>query len=48
MRELVALVRRGAVKLTATTFPLDGVNEAFHALDEGRMIGRGVLVPNES
>ena len=28
--------------------PLEGVNDALHALDEGRMIGRGVLVPNES
>jgi len=46
--ELVALVARGAVKLTKTTFPLEGVNDALHALDEGRMIGRGVLVPNES
>jgi NAD+-dependent secondary alcohol dehydrogenase Adh1 len=45
--ELVALAARGAVRLTTTTFPLDGVNEALHALDEGRMIGRGVLVPNE-
>jgi NAD+-dependent secondary alcohol dehydrogenase Adh1 len=34
------------VELTATTFPLEGVNEAFHALHEGRMVGRGVLVPN--
>ena len=47
MTELVAMVDRGAVKLTATTFPLEGVNDAFHALDEGRMVGRGVLVPNE-
>ena len=46
--ELVALVARGAVKLTKTTFPLEGVNDVLHALDEGRMIGRGVLVPNES
>jgi NAD+-dependent secondary alcohol dehydrogenase Adh1 len=27
---------------------ITGVNDALHALDEGRMIGRGVLVPNES
>jgi NAD+-dependent secondary alcohol dehydrogenase Adh1 len=46
--ELVDLTARGLVKLTTTTFPLDGVNDAFHALDEGRMIGRGVLVPNKS
>lgn len=46
--ELVALASRGAVTLTTTTFPLEGVNEALHALDEGRLIGRGVLIPNES
>jgi NAD+-dependent secondary alcohol dehydrogenase Adh1 len=48
MNELVAMVSRGAVSLTTTSFPLDGVNEAFRALNEGRLLGRGVLVPNES
>lgn len=48
LAELVALARRGAVTLETTTFPLDGINEALHALNEGRMIGRGVLVPNQS
>ncbi len=46
--ELVALVARGAVQLTRTTYPLEGVNEVLHGLDEGRIVGRGVLVPNES
>ncbi len=46
--ELVALAARGVVKLTSTTYPLDGINEALHAMNEGRMIGRGILVPNES
>jgi NAD+-dependent secondary alcohol dehydrogenase Adh1 len=46
--ELVKLTAKGHVRLTSTTFPLEGVNEALHALDEGRIIGRGVLVPNES
>ena len=46
--ELVRLAEKGYVELTTTTFPLEGINDAFHALDEGRMIGRGVLVPNES
>lgn len=48
LAELVALARRGAVTLETTTFGLDGINEALHALNEGRMIGRGVLVPNET
>lgn len=43
--ELVALVKRGVVTLTTTTFPLEGVNDALRALEQGRMIGRGVLVP---
>lgn len=46
--ELVALTARGAVKLTASTYPLEGINDVLHALDEGRMVGRGLLVPNES
>jgi NAD+-dependent secondary alcohol dehydrogenase Adh1 len=36
------------VRLTSTAFPLEGINDALHALDEGRLVGRGVLVPNES
>jgi NAD+-dependent secondary alcohol dehydrogenase Adh1 len=43
--ELVALARRGSVKLTSTTFPLEGINEALASLRDGRMVGRGVLVP---
>ncbi|WP_439029091.1 NAD(P)-dependent alcohol dehydrogenase [Gordonia terrae] len=45
--ELVALTARGTIDLTTTLFPLDGVNDALHALDEGRLIGRGLLTPNE-
>jgi NAD+-dependent secondary alcohol dehydrogenase Adh1 len=45
LEELVSLARRGAVKLETTTFPLEGINDALHALNEGRMIGRGVLGP---
>lgn len=46
MVELVALVQRGAVKLTATTYPLEQVTDAIHALDEGRVTGRALLLPN--
>jgi NAD+-dependent secondary alcohol dehydrogenase Adh1 len=48
LEELVALARRGAVKLETTTFPLDGINDALHSLNEGRLIGRGVLVPDQN
>lgn len=43
--ELVALARRGAVTLTTTTFPLEGINDALHALEAGTLRGRGVLDP---
>ena len=43
--ELVALARRGVVKLKTTTFPLEGINEALHSLEAGTLVGRGVLVP---
>lgn len=46
--ELIALCARGAVTLPRTTYPLEGVIEVLHGLDEGRLVGRGVLVPNES
>ncbi len=48
LAELVALARRGAVKLETTTFPLERVNDALHSLNEGRLVGRGVLVPSAS
>lgn len=45
--ELVALARRGAVKLSTQIFPLEGINDAMRTLEQGRMIGRGVLVPTQ-
>jgi NAD+-dependent secondary alcohol dehydrogenase Adh1 len=46
--ELVALVQRGAVKLAATTLPLEGINDALRSLADGRMTGRAVLIPNSN
>lgn len=43
--ELVALVRRGAVRLTTTTFPLDQINVALRQLEAGELTGRGILLP---
>lgn len=43
--ELMALARRGVVKLRSTTFPLEGINEVLHSLEAGTLVGRGVLVP---
>lgn len=44
--ELLHVARRGAVTLTSTKFELDNVNSAMDALREGRIVGRGVLVPS--
>ena len=43
--ELLALTSRGAVTLTTTEFPLEGINDALDTLNNGRMIGRGMLIP---
>mgnify|MGYP002621303111 FL=1 len=44
--ELMALVTAGKVPaLPTTTFALQDANTALEALDEGRIIGRGVLLP---
>ncbi len=43
--ELVALTRRGAVKCSTVTYGLDGINDAMTALEAGKIVGRGVLVP---
>lgn len=43
--ELMTLAAQGKVKLTTRAYRLDQVNEAMHDLIEGRLIGRGVLVP---
>jgi NAD+-dependent secondary alcohol dehydrogenase Adh1 len=48
MLELLAMVRRGSVKITQTNFGLHQVNDVFRALEDGALVGRGVLVPNES
>ncbi len=43
--ELLALTSRGAVTLTTTEFPLEGINDALSTLNSGSMIGRGMLIP---
>lgn len=46
--ELMALTERGSVTLHTTTYPLDAVHEAIADLEAGRLVGRGILVPNFS
>jgi NAD+-dependent secondary alcohol dehydrogenase Adh1 len=45
LRELVALAASGAVGLRTRRYPLSGFAEAIADLEQGRMHGRGVLVP---
>jgi NAD+-dependent secondary alcohol dehydrogenase Adh1 len=45
LRELVALAATGAVQVHTRTYPLDAFADALADLEQGRMHGRGVLVP---
>lgn len=45
LRELVALTSSGGVELRARTYPLEAFADALADLENGRMHGRGVLVP---
>ncbi|GAA0906901.1 NAD(P)-dependent alcohol dehydrogenase [Pseudonocardia zijingensis] len=45
LRELVALAATGAVQVHTRTYPLDAFADAMADLEQGRMHGRGVLVP---
>ena len=45
LRELVALAACGGVGLRTRTYPLDAFADAVADLENGRMHGRGVLVP---
>jgi len=45
LAELMNLAARGLVRLMTATYPLNAVNDAMRDLDEGRVRGRGILVP---
>lgn len=46
LAELMALAARGSVTLHTTKYPLDAVNDAMDDLEQGRLQGRGIFVPN--
>lgn len=48
LAELMTLTAQGKVTLRTETYPLDGVNDAIADLDEGRLHGRGILIPEEA
>lgn len=43
--ELMVLAARGQVKLHTATYPLDAFGDALADLDQGRLRGRGILIP---
>ena len=45
LQDLMTLTAQGKVSLHTTTYPLDAVNDAMNDLDNGRLQGRGILVP---
>jgi NAD+-dependent secondary alcohol dehydrogenase Adh1 len=46
--ELMVLAARGQVRLHTATYPLDAFDEALADLDQGRLRGRGILIPAAS
>ena len=46
LAELMNLTARGLVTLHTSTYPLDAVNDAIQDLNNGRLRGRGILVPD--
>ncbi len=45
LAELMTLTAQGKVTLHTTTYPLDNINDAMADLDQGRLQGRGILIP---
>jgi NAD+-dependent secondary alcohol dehydrogenase Adh1 len=45
LEELMTLTAQGRVRLRTRRYPLDAINDAMVDLDEGRLQGRGILVP---
>jgi NAD+-dependent secondary alcohol dehydrogenase Adh1 len=47
LQDLMTLTAEGQVTLHTSTYPLDAINDAMADLDQGRLRGRGILVPAE-
>ena len=45
LQDLMTLTAQGQVTLHTSTYPLDEINEAMNDLDQGRLQGRGILIP---
>lgn len=46
LAELMTLTAEGKVKLHTTTYPLDAADDAMQDLNNGKLRGRGILVPD--
>ncbi len=46
LEDLMTLTAQGQVTLHTTTYPLDAINDAMADLDNGRLQGRGILIPS--
>ena len=45
LQDLMTLTAQGKVTLHTTTYPLEAINDAMADLDNGRLQGRGILIP---
>ncbi len=45
LQDLMTLTAQGTVTLHTSSYPLDAINDAMADLDNGRLQGRGILVP---
>jgi NAD+-dependent secondary alcohol dehydrogenase Adh1 len=45
LQDLMTLTANGQVTLHTTTYPLEAINDAMADLDQGRLQGRGILIP---
>jgi NAD+-dependent secondary alcohol dehydrogenase Adh1 len=45
LEDLMTLTAQGQVTLHTSTYPLDAINDAMNDLDNGRLQGRGILIP---
>ncbi len=45
LQDLMTLTAQGHVTLHTSTYPLDAINDAMNDLDNGRLQGRGILIP---
>ena len=48
LAELMTLTAQGRVTLRTRVYPLEAANDAMNDLEQGRLHGRGILIPNQA